>query len=55
VAGVIPRHPQRIPRSEFLLVRPDQHIAWQAEDPAGLDIETAAELHLERDPVRAGI
>ena len=40
-------------RSEFLLVRPDQHIAWRAEDPAGLDIETAVGLHL--DPVRAGI
>jgi hypothetical protein len=38
-------------RSEFLLVRPDQHIAWRAEDPAGIDIETAAGLHL----VRAGI
>ena len=42
-------------RSEFLLVRPDQHIAWRAEDPAGIDIETAAGLHPERDPVRAGI
>ena len=34
---------------------PDQHIAWRAEDPAGIDIETAAGLHPERDPVRAGI
>ncbi len=42
-------------RSEFLLVRPDQHIAWRAEDPAGIDIDTAAGLHPERDPVRAGI
>ena len=29
---------------EFLLVRPDQHIAWRASDPAGLDIEAAAGL-----------
>jgi len=29
-------------RAEFLLVRPDQHVAWRADDPAGLDIETAA-------------
>jgi 2-polyprenyl-6-methoxyphenol hydroxylase-like FAD-dependent oxidoreductase len=29
---------------EFLLVRPDQHIAWRAADPAGLDIEAAAGL-----------
>ena len=35
-------------RAEFLLVRPDQHIAWRAEDPAGIDIETAAGLHLAR-------
>ena len=27
---------------EFLLVRPDQHIAWRAGDPAGIDLETAA-------------
>jgi 2-polyprenyl-6-methoxyphenol hydroxylase-like FAD-dependent oxidoreductase len=27
---------------EFLLVRPDQHIAWRAGDPAGIDVETAA-------------
>jgi hypothetical protein len=25
----------------FLLVRPDQHIAWRARDPADIDIETA--------------
>jgi hypothetical protein len=37
--------------AEFLLVRPDQHIAWRAADPAGLDIETAAGLR----PVRAGV
>ncbi len=42
-------------RSEFLLVRPDQHIAWRAEDPVGIDIETAAGLHPERDPARGGI
>ena len=35
------------------LVRPDQHIAWRAGDPAGLDIETAAGLHL--DTVRGGL
>ena len=29
---------------EFLLVRPDQHIAWRAADPAGIDIEAAAGL-----------
>ncbi len=37
--------------AEFLLVRPDQHIAWRAADPASLDIETAVGLR----PVRAGI
>ena len=37
--------------AEFLLVRPDQHIAWRAADPAGLDLETAAGLR----PVRAGV
>jgi 2-polyprenyl-6-methoxyphenol hydroxylase-like FAD-dependent oxidoreductase len=26
---------------EFLLVRPDQHIAWRAGDPAGIDLEVA--------------
>jgi 2-polyprenyl-6-methoxyphenol hydroxylase-like FAD-dependent oxidoreductase len=31
-------------RAEFLLVRPDQHIAWRAGDPAGIDLETAAGL-----------
>jgi 2-polyprenyl-6-methoxyphenol hydroxylase-like FAD-dependent oxidoreductase len=29
-------------RDEFLLVRPDQHIAWRAGDPAGIGLETAA-------------
>jgi 2-polyprenyl-6-methoxyphenol hydroxylase-like FAD-dependent oxidoreductase len=33
-------------REEFLLIRPDQHIAWRAGDPAGLDIETAAGFNL---------
>jgi len=28
---------------EFLLVRPDQHIAWRADDPAALDIEAAVD------------
>jgi 2-polyprenyl-6-methoxyphenol hydroxylase-like FAD-dependent oxidoreductase len=27
---------------EFLLVRPDQHIAWRADDPAAIDIEAAS-------------
>jgi len=34
--------PQDYPwHSEFLLVRPDQHIAWRAGDPAGIDIGRA--------------
>ncbi len=28
-------------RDEFLLVRPDQHIAWRAHDPAGIDLAAA--------------
>ena len=28
---------------EFLLVRPDQHIAWRAGDPAGIDIGAAVD------------
>jgi 2-polyprenyl-6-methoxyphenol hydroxylase-like FAD-dependent oxidoreductase len=28
-------------RDEFLLVRPDQHIAWRAPDPAGIDLAAA--------------
>ncbi|MGH3150097.1 MAG: FAD-dependent monooxygenase, partial [Streptosporangiaceae bacterium] len=39
VAEAPPDYPWR---EEFLLVRPDQHIAWRADDPAGLDIEAAA-------------
>jgi hypothetical protein len=26
-------------RAEFLLVRPDQHIAWRSDDPAGIDLD----------------
>lgn len=26
-------------RDEYLLVRPDQHVAWRAEDPAGIDLD----------------
>ena len=26
-------------REEYLLVRPDQHIAWRAGDPAGIDLD----------------
>ncbi len=37
-------------RAEFLLVRPDQHIAWRAGDPAGIDLEAAAGLR----PLRSG-
>ena len=29
-------------RNRYLLIRPDQHIAWTAADPAALDIEAAA-------------
>jgi hypothetical protein len=32
---------------EFLLVRPDQHVAWRAEDPHGIDIEAAVGHHLD--------
>ena len=28
-------------RDEFLLVRPDQHIAWRASDPDGIDLDAA--------------
>jgi 2-polyprenyl-6-methoxyphenol hydroxylase-like FAD-dependent oxidoreductase len=43
----IPLTPAQAPasypwRDEFLLVRPDQHIAWRAGDPAGIDLEAAA-------------
>jgi hypothetical protein len=33
--------PADYPWQEFLLVRPDQHIAWRADDPAGIDLATA--------------
>jgi hypothetical protein len=26
-------------RDEYLLIRPDQHIAWRAGDPAGIDLD----------------
>ena len=29
-------------RDEFLLVRPDQHIAWRARDPADIDLDVAS-------------
>lgn len=33
--------PADYPWREFLLVRPDQHIAWRADDPAGIDLAAA--------------
>jgi hypothetical protein len=33
--------PADYPWQEFLLVRPDQHIAWRADDPAGIDLAAA--------------
>ncbi|MFY9866850.1 MAG: hypothetical protein WAK58_23825, partial [Trebonia sp.] len=33
--------PADYPWQEFLLVRPDQHIAWRAGDPAGIDLAAA--------------
>jgi 2-polyprenyl-6-methoxyphenol hydroxylase-like FAD-dependent oxidoreductase len=34
--------PEEYPwHDEFLLVRPDQHIAWRADDPAGIDLANA--------------
>jgi FAD binding domain len=39
---VVPSPPDYPWQAEFLLVRPDQHIAWRAGDPVGLDLETAA-------------
>ncbi len=49
--GLTPTPPAYPWPGEFLLVRPDQHIAWRAADPADLDIEAAAGLR----PVRAGV
>lgn len=34
-------------RSEFLLVRPDQHVAWRSADPADLDLDYAVGVHRE--------
>jgi 2-polyprenyl-6-methoxyphenol hydroxylase-like FAD-dependent oxidoreductase len=39
VAQVPPDYPWG---AEFLLIRPDQHIAWRADDPAGIDLGAAA-------------
>jgi 2-polyprenyl-6-methoxyphenol hydroxylase-like FAD-dependent oxidoreductase len=33
--------PADYPWREFLLVRPDQHIAWRADEPAGIDLAAA--------------
>ncbi len=44
--AVTPSPPGYPWQAEFLLVRPDQHIAWRADDPAGLDIESAAGFDL---------
>jgi 2-polyprenyl-6-methoxyphenol hydroxylase-like FAD-dependent oxidoreductase len=38
---VLPAPPSYPWADEFLLVRPDQHIAWRAADPADIDIEAA--------------
>jgi len=38
---VLPAPPSYPWADEFLLVRPDQHIAWRAPDPADIDIEAA--------------
>jgi hypothetical protein len=38
---VVPSPPGYPWQAEFLLVRPDQHIAWRGH-PAGMDLETAA-------------
>ncbi|MGD0698612.1 MAG: FAD-dependent monooxygenase [Trebonia sp.] len=47
-SGRIPLAVVRAPASypwaqEFLLVRPDQHIAWRAADPGAIDIEAAVD------------
>jgi 2-polyprenyl-6-methoxyphenol hydroxylase-like FAD-dependent oxidoreductase len=31
-------------RDDFLLVRPDQHVAWRASDPGGIDLDVATGL-----------
>jgi 2-polyprenyl-6-methoxyphenol hydroxylase-like FAD-dependent oxidoreductase len=38
---VTPAPPDYPWRDEFLLVRPDQHIAWRADAPAGIDLAAA--------------
>jgi 2-polyprenyl-6-methoxyphenol hydroxylase-like FAD-dependent oxidoreductase len=37
--------PADYPWQEFFLVRPDQHIAWRADDPAGIDLAAAVGGH----------
>jgi hypothetical protein len=37
--------PADYPWQEFLLVRPDQRIAWRADDPAGIDLAAAMGVH----------
>jgi hypothetical protein len=37
--------PADYPWQEFLLVRPDQRIAWRADDPAGIDLAAAMSVH----------
>jgi 2-polyprenyl-6-methoxyphenol hydroxylase-like FAD-dependent oxidoreductase len=41
--AVVPAPPSYPWAREFLLVRPDQHIAWRAGDPAAIDIEAAVD------------
>jgi hypothetical protein len=38
---------------EFLLVRPDQHIAWRAGDPARIDLDAATGAALARDHIHS--
>jgi hypothetical protein len=33
-------------RAEFLLVRPDQHIAWRATDPSDIDLDLVTGVSL---------
>jgi 2-polyprenyl-6-methoxyphenol hydroxylase-like FAD-dependent oxidoreductase len=37
--------------TEFLLVRPDQHIAWRSDDPAGIDLDVVTGRALIPDHV----
>jgi 2-polyprenyl-6-methoxyphenol hydroxylase-like FAD-dependent oxidoreductase len=42
---IVTRSPLDYPwHGEFFLVRPDQHIAWRASDPAGIDLAAAVGL-----------